>query len=214
MSHYSHINSRTSEAHELSPFRDPSETRPFSNPDDQDFVSSIAPEDETHQHMSGNGEFGREFHSQKQGNIGPRTKVGFLSSNKQVLDHSGQSYCGRGQSTTRRICNPLESNSWTWETVAVLLNLAVTAIILLTLALLNNKKLPNWPLGITPNTLISILTTFSKSMLLFVVGQCLGQLKWVWFARRARPLKDIGTFDEASRGPWGSLLLIWLTRGV
>ena len=35
----------------------------------------------------------------------------------------------------------------------------------------------------------------------------MSQLKWVWFCRRERLMKDIATFDEASRGPWGSLLL-------
>lgn len=84
----------------------------------------------------------------------------------------------------------------------------MSGITVLTLILIDNKKLPDWPLGITPNTLISILTTISKSRLLFAVGECFDQLKWAWFSRRGRPMKVIGTFDEAS------LLLIWRTKGM
>ena len=51
------------------------------------------------------------------------------------------------------------------------------------------KKLPDWPLGITPNSLVSILTTILKSSLLFAVGEGLGQQKWVWCLRLT---KDIG----------------------
>ncbi|KAF5503032.1 hypothetical protein CGCF413_v005852 [Colletotrichum fructicola] len=35
----------------------------------------------------------------------------------------------------------------------------------------------------------------------------LGQLKWEWFSQPRR-LADVVLFDDASRGPWGSLMLL------
>lgn len=48
-------------------------------------------------------------------------------------------------------------------------------------------------------------------------GHCLpaaegiSQLKWYWF-NEPQPLIDLDRFDTASRGPWGSLLLLFHTR--
>lgn len=35
----------------------------------------------------------------------------------------------------------------------------------------------------------------------------IGQLKWTWY-RQPQRLDDIVLFDNATRGPWGCLLLI------
>lgn len=45
--------------------------------------------------------------------------------------------------------------------------------------------------------------------MLMVVGQGLGQLKWQHFERRPRRLLDFDVFENASRGPWGSLRLLY-----
>lgn len=43
----------------------------------------------------------------------------------------------------------------------------------------------------------------------------LGQLKWMWFATtRTKPLIDFQLFDEASRGGYGSLKLLFRCKGV
>jgi hypothetical protein len=42
---------------------------------------------------------------------------------------------------------------------------------------------------------------------------CLSQLKWTHFQSAPRKLKDLETFDDASRGPWGSLRLLF-ARGT
>lgn len=35
----------------------------------------------------------------------------------------------------------------------------------------------------------------------------ISELKWSWF-QKSRYLKDLDTMDTASRGPWGSFLLL------
>jgi len=214
MSGYEHISYPHNQELELSPFRATPASRVSSLHDDGDFVSSIATErgdDEMPSMSPGTG--ARDLgHSEAEDSLDNRMEVR-SGAMKTFLGNDKPSQ-GTRQRTTRSTCKPLDGDSWAWEIAAVILSLVMSGITVLTLILIDNKKLPDLPIGITPNTLISILTTISKSSLLFTVGQCLGQLKWVWFSRRGRPMKDMGTFDEASRGPWGSLQLIWRTKGA
>lgn len=41
----------------------------------------------------------------------------------------------------------------------------------------------------------------------------MSQLKWLWFVRKQK-LTEFGAFDNASRGPTGSLLLLGKLRGL
>ncbi|KAF6831307.1 hypothetical protein CPLU01_06864 [Colletotrichum plurivorum] len=76
----------------------------------------------------------------------------------------------------------------------------------------NNKPLPQWPLGLTLNTAITLLATFARAAFIVPVSESLSQLKWLWYLR-ARPLKDFQDFDAASRGVWGSVQLAKTTKG-
>ncbi|KAF6813054.1 hypothetical protein CPLU01_14747 [Colletotrichum plurivorum] len=67
--------------------------------------------------------------------------------------------------------------------------------------------LPGRPSLISINSLIAIFTALFKASLIFPVAEGLGQLKWKWF-NRPQKLNDLVLFDNASRGPWGSLLLL------
>ncbi|KAK0619156.1 hypothetical protein B0T14DRAFT_495975 [Immersiella caudata] len=57
-------------------------------------------------------------------------------------------------------------------------------------------------------TVIATLATATRSCMLFGVAEIIGQLKWVWFTRRTRPLYHLYQFDEASRGIIGSLEIL------
>jgi Protein of unknown function (DUF3176) len=69
------------------------------------------------------------------------------------------------------------------------------------------KPQPSWPSQITLNTVISILSVILKTGIVVATAEALSQQKWVWF-RRERHLIDIPIFDQATRGPWGSLVLL------
>lgn len=101
----------------------------------------------------------------------------------------------------------VESLSW------VLCALSIIAIVII-LRIYDQKRLPQWPLSITINTAISVFATVSQMAMLVPVVESLSQLKWIWFTRRAQRLSDFDTFDQASRGAWGSLQLIAKLRGV
>ena len=87
------------------------------------------------------------------------------------------------------------------------------AVLIVTLVLTNHKPLPHWPMRITLNSFISILGTIIKAAMVIPIAEGISQLKWLWFKKEG-VLKDIQTFDEASRGMVGSLKLLLGTKGV
>lgn len=80
--------------------------------------------------------------------------------------------------------------------------------IIVVLAVYDQKPSPNLKRGLKLNTIISILATASKSSLIFVVSGATGQLKLIWFWTGKRNLKSLQTFDEARRGPLGSMSVL------
>jgi Protein of unknown function (DUF3176) len=84
----------------------------------------------------------------------------------------------------------------------------------LLLGVYNNRRLPTyWPIGITLNAEIAILSAIFKYTLAVPIDEAMGQLKWIWFRGESpRQLIDFERFDEAARGPWGSLCLVWHSK--
>jgi Protein of unknown function (DUF3176) len=100
---------------------------------------------------------------------------------------------------------------WIWEIAGLCFSLGSILTILILLRFLDGTLLSAWTLSIAPNTTISILATIAKASMIYSVTQCLSQLKWHYF-ESPHPLKDLETFDSASRGPAGALRLIWSLR--
>ena len=97
---------------------------------------------------------------------------------------------------------------WWWEILATILSIACMGALTVILAKIDNIPLPHWWLPIQPNSLIAVLTTVAKSSMMLSVASCISQLKWGHFFQQPRKLVDLETFDEASRGPWGSATLL------
>lgn len=66
--------------------------------------------------------------------------------------------------------------------------------------------------GITLNAFVAVFSAVAKAALILPVSEAIGQLKWIWF-RDGRRLYDFHAFDNASRGPLGSVLLLGTTKG-
>jgi hypothetical protein len=96
-----------------------------------------------------------------------------------------------------------------WDIGATLLSLLSFGAIIGILAYFDGRRLPYLGGGLTLNGLIAATTAVARAAVLVPVSSGIGQLKWVWLAERHRILKDVDEFDEASRGPWGSVKLIW-----
>ncbi|KAJ4321744.1 hypothetical protein N0V84_005177 [Fusarium piperis] len=98
---------------------------------------------------------------------------------------------------------------WWWDIGAAAVSVICLGLIVGVLVEANGKPRDNWPLAIQPNSIIAVLTTVGKSALLVPIASCLSQLKWRLIYTRARPLSYLQTFDDASRGPWGSFMMFW-----
>jgi hypothetical protein len=78
----------------------------------------------------------------------------------------------------------------------------------------DGRGIPHLKYGITINALASTSATISTFLLMVPIGAGMGRLKWIWFQRYARPLRDFDAIDAASRDPMGSPALLLLRRGV
>jgi hypothetical protein len=102
----------------------------------------------------------------------------------------------------------ISSRWWFWEITSITITLVSFLAIIITLRVFDGKPLPEIPFGITLNTIASLLGTAVKTTLLLVVSSALSQLKWLWFYEKERRLQDLQVYDEASRGPWGAMVLL------
>lgn len=77
----------------------------------------------------------------------------------------------------------------------------------------DGQPMPQWPLGITLNAFLAFFTSVAKLAMLIPVVEGLGQLRWLWFARKARKLADFELFEQACRGAYGSIKLLFSLKG-
>jgi len=86
-----------------------------------------------------------------------------------------------------------------------------TGAIIAILALLRDAPLARWPFGLT---VINVLSKIASAALILPISEAIGQLKWSWFhGKESKDAFDFEIFDKASRGAWGSVLLLFRTRG-
>ncbi|KAF6828957.1 hypothetical protein CPLU01_08187 [Colletotrichum plurivorum] len=104
---------------------------------------------------------------------------------------------------------------WALELVCILLSVLLFVVIILVLFISNNGPLPEWPLGITLNTFLALFATLAKAAFMIPVSVALSQTQWAWLNQdgmNPRPLYDLDVIDQASRGAWGSIVLLWRFR--
>ena len=102
--------------------------------------------------------------------------------------------------------------SWKWELISWFGGLSFFVTIIAVLGVLNGRPMPNLLFGITPNALIGLLATLAEFLLIVPVHSAVGQIKWLQ-ALQKRPMDEFRIIDEASRGPWGSVLLLSRRKG-
>jgi hypothetical protein len=104
--------------------------------------------------------------------------------------------------------------NWWAEMGFLILMFGAFAAIIAVIAPYQHRRLPSWPYSITINALIAVFTVILRGSILFIATKTLSQQKWIWFGSpNARPLIDLSRFDNASRGPWGSFLLVLMLHG-
>ncbi|KAK6827316.1 hypothetical protein PG987_010657 [Apiospora arundinis] len=101
------------------------------------------------------------------------------------------------------------SHNWAPEIAALICSAAALIALIVLLLKEDAKPLDEWKAPFSLNTVAAILSVAFKTPLAFVVGSCLGQGKWLWFSKRSGPVAVFAAIEEASRGPLGSLQLLW-----
>lgn len=105
--------------------------------------------------------------------------------------------------------NSLRLDTWFFEIFMTIFSIACFIGICVILIIYDQKSLPKFSYGFSMNAIVSVLATSCKSSLIFAIGEAIGQLKWVWFNGKPKKLLDIQTFDSASRGPLGSITILF-----
>jgi len=106
----------------------------------------------------------------------------------------------------------LLSMGWIWEILATIASAGCLIALVVILRLNDNKPRDNWGTLISLNAIVAIFITASKSLALLTIASCLAQLKWVLFKKSQRKLRELDLFEDAARGPLGSLLLLFHVR--
>ncbi|KAJ4409983.1 hypothetical protein N0V82_009351 [Gnomoniopsis sp. IMI 355080] len=146
-----------------------------------------------------------------------------LCSSKQQLQQQHH-HDGIGSTTTlgRSATDPdskhtrqAVQHTWALEYVAILLSIFTTIVLLLLLVFADGKPVSRFGGGpssfLSFNTIISILGALIHAALAYAIGSCLAQEKWNWYKKRPDSLAGFERFEQASRGPWGSLwLILWI----
>ena len=114
--------------------------------------------------------------------------------------------------TFKKWCRRIGSDTWTLEVLASLGSAACLGAIVTILALLQDKPLDMWRSAVSINAMVSTLTTAAKSLMLFSVTGCLGQLKWIYFRSKPRQLYHLELFDELGKGPLGAVQVLLRIR--
>lgn len=98
---------------------------------------------------------------------------------------------------------------WKWELFTWLLG-TIGLIANISLMIASNKKLlKDWKSNVQITAFVATLAQVSQSALLVPIASSIAQLKWSWAANCPATAKDIQRFDLASRGPDGSMRLLW-----
>ena len=117
-------------------------------------------------------------------------------------------------SSSRPLHAPLPSyffQQWKWEFLTWTLGSAAMACIVVLLSKFQNKPLSHWHSEVSIAAMVASLAQVAQSALMAPVASCIGQLKWRWF-QKGRRTYDVDIYDEASRGPAGSLWILLTTK--
>ncbi|KAL9615217.1 MAG: hypothetical protein Q9167_000311 [Letrouitia subvulpina] len=112
------------------------------------------------------------------------------------------------------------TDGWGWEISAWVLATVSLVALVIVFAVFSNRSFRQWGSGITPNTVVSILSQIGQTAILAPVTACICQSTWLWLHAKSRAteipdqdqrfpqLIDMQIYDDGSRGPLGSLLLL------
>lgn len=110
---------------------------------------------------------------------------------------------------------------WHWEIAAWLFAAISLFTLIVVFAVFKGKPLSQWKSSIAPSTVVAILSQFGQTAILAPVTACICQSMWLWLEMKGRAVQPamsngqtyprlfhMQEYDDGSRGPLGSLLLL------
>ncbi|KAL6696923.1 hypothetical protein J3F84DRAFT_407646 [Trichoderma pleuroticola] len=101
------------------------------------------------------------------------------------------------------------ASTWWIEIITMTISFGCIAALVCILVRFQNRLLTEWYFFISINATVAIAITAARATLLAAISVCLSQEKWTHFTKRTHPLQDFATIDTASRGPLGSLQMLY-----
>ncbi|KAK5658337.1 hypothetical protein OQA88_2313 [Cercophora sp. LCS_1] len=114
---------------------------------------------------------------------------------------------------SNRVPKRVALKPWAFEVLVLGIALGSFAAIIVVLWLFNGEESPAWRYSINLNSLVAILSTVLRAALMIPVAESISQMKWIWFTKPNK-LRLIERFDDASRGSWGSAVLLTKIVGL
>ncbi|KAI0101346.1 hypothetical protein GGR51DRAFT_334222 [Nemania sp. FL0031] len=126
---------------------------------------------------------------------------------------SGKPFLSSTTSSVKKGRLPSTDGTWIPEIIAITIALGAVGSILGVLAKFNGHALPEWPYSITLNALIAFLAAVITATMNLSIQNSMSQLKWIRFNESKTRLSSMEAFDDASRGTWGAIKLLFTIRG-
>lgn len=107
------------------------------------------------------------------------------------------------------------SHDWILEQTFLLIAIISLMSIVLVLFTYNGHVVLDLPRVITVNAILAIFSTSMTAALSVPLALSISQAKWNWFhddQGRGKPLSNLEVYDQASRGPWGALVMLGKIR--
>lgn len=101
---------------------------------------------------------------------------------------------------------------WWLETACAILIVGALVGIIATVNAYDNKPLPHWPYQLSINSFIAAYSVILKTASGLIIAEGISHIKWTSL-KRPRSLRSFWVHDEASRGPWGAVHLLWNDKG-
>ena len=130
-------------------------------------------------------------------NLMPRTSENHDKTLYQRSDHSRQDRWGEW---------------WTLELAGLLLSSSCLIAVFGICFRVQNRPLQDWHSSISPNAMVSILTTLSRAGILYVIASGISQMKWIHYLQRPRHLANVDVFNDAAQSPLGALKFLLRIR--
>ena len=111
-----------------------------------------------------------------------------------------------------RKCYRRAKFTWLWEVLALIGSMLCQCAIVAILASMQGKDFRQWTSSVSINTVVSTLMTAAKSLMLYSVAACIGQLKWIYFKSKPRQLYHLELLEQIGRGPIGAAQSLFRIR--